>query len=142
MVMGSKDKNMPKKPSRHDFSIKGLFGIVKNSFNGLKNFFKYERSALVYLLAFAFTVGAGIILQMSMMEWILIFFVLFTMLASELLNTAIESICDLVSPEYNPFVKIAKDSGSAATGVLTILWLIVILIIYVPKVVEVIGTLF
>ena len=127
-----------KKTNRLDFSFKGLFSIVINSVNGLKNFFKYERSALVYLVASVFTVGAGIILQMSMMEWVMIFFVLLTMLASELLNTAIEAICDLVSPEYNPFVKIAKDSGSAATGVLTILWVIVILAIYAPKVIEII----
>ena len=144
MDTGLKDKKaeMPKKPNRLDFSFKGLFGIVRNSLCGLRNFFKYERSALVYLMASAFTVGAGIILQMSMMEWVMIFFVLLTMLASELLNTAIEAICDLVSPEYNPFVKIAKDSGSAATGVLAILWSIVILMIYLPKVVEIIKDLF
>ena len=140
----SKDnkRKRPNKPNRLDFSFKGLFSIVINSYNGLKNFFKYERSALVYLIASAFTVGAGIILQMSMMEWVMIFFVLLTMLASELLNTAIEAICDLVSPEYNPFVKVAKDSGSAATGVLTILWMIVIFIIYLPKVIELAKTLF
>ena len=139
----SRDKNrtVGKKSTRLDFSIKGLFGIAVNSFNGLKSFFMYERSALVYLVAFAFTIGAGIILQMNMMEWVMIFFVLLTMLASELLNTAIEAICDLVSPEYNPFVKIAKDSGSAATGVLTILWVIVILMIYAPKVIEIVKDL-
>jgi diacylglycerol kinase (ATP) len=32
----------------------------------------------------------------------------------ELLNMAIEKICDLVSPDFNPLVKIAKDVGSAA----------------------------
>ena len=64
------------------------------------------------------------------------------MLASELLNTAIEAVCDLVSPEYNPFVKIAKDSGSAATGVLSILWAIMILMIYLPKVIEILNKLF
>ncbi len=131
-------KSVCTKSSRLDFSVKGLFSIVRNSYNGLKNFFRYERSALVYLIAFAFTIGAGLILQMNMMEWVMIFFVLLTMLASELLNTAIEAICDLVSPEYNPFVKVAKDSGSAATGVLTILWIIILLLIYVPKVVQII----
>jgi diacylglycerol kinase (ATP) len=33
---------------------------------------------------------------------------------SELLNSAIEDVCDLVSPEYNEKVKTAKDKGSAA----------------------------
>lgn len=143
MVMESKDKKkVNKKAGRKDLSFKSMCSVVTNTFNGLRNFFRYERSALVYLIASAFTIGAGIILQMSMMEWIMIFFVLLTMLASELLNTAIEAVCDLVSPEYNPFVKIAKDSGSAATGVLSILWAIMILMIYLPKVIEILNKLF
>ena len=143
MVMESKDKKkVTKKAGRKDLSFKSMCSVVTNTLNGLRNFFRYERSALVYLIASAFTIGAGIILQMSMMEWIMIFFVLLTMLASELLNTAIEAVCDLVSPEYNPFVKIAKDSGSAATGVLSILWAIMILMIYLPKVIEILNKLF
>lgn len=143
MVMESKDKKKScKKAGRKDLSFKSMCSILTNTINGLRNFFRYERSALVYLIASAFTIGAGIILQMSMMEWIMIFFVLLTMLASELLNTAIEAVCDLVSPEYNPFVKIAKDSGSAATGVLSLLWAIMILLIYAPKVVEIVKELF
>jgi diacylglycerol kinase (ATP) len=33
---------------------------------------------------------------------------------AELLNSAIESLCNLVSPEYNPLIKRAKDAASAA----------------------------
>jgi Diacylglycerol kinase len=123
-----------KKANRKDLGIKSLFKIFKNSLSGLGYFFKYERSSIVYLLAFGFSIGAGIILQMNLMEWIVIIFVLLSMLSSELLNTAIEAVCDLVSPEYNPLVKIAKDTGSAATGVLSILWVVVIVVIYAPKV--------
>lgn len=130
-----------KKATRKDLGIKSLFKILGHSFDGLTYFFKYERSAIVYLLAAAFSIGAGIILQMHMMEWIVISFVLLSMLALELLNTAIEAICDLVCPEYNPLVKIAKDTGSAATGVLSILWVVVILVIYAPKVWEIVRTI-
>ena len=35
-------------------------------------------------------------------------------MALELLNTAIENICNLVSPDFNPLVKKAKDAASAA----------------------------
>lgn len=38
-------------------------------------------------------------------------------MALELLNIGIEAVCDLVSPEFHPLVKIAKDAGSAAVGV-------------------------
>ncbi len=35
-------------------------------------------------------------------------------IAIELLNSAIESLADLVSPEFHPLVQKAKDAGSAA----------------------------
>lgn len=133
-----KDKKIA---NRKNLGIKSLLKILGHSFDGLVYFFKYERSSIVYLIAAAFSIGAGVILQMSLMEWIVIMFVLLSMLASELLNTAIEAICDLVSPEYNPLIKIAKDTGSAATGVLSILWVVVILVIYAPKVWEIIRTI-
>lgn len=48
-------------------------------------------------------------------------------LVIELVNTAIERICDLVSPNYNLLVKQAKDLGSAATATAVagnvVLWL-------------------
>ena len=40
--------------------------------------------------------------------------VIVLVVAIELLNNAIEAICDLVHPERHELVKIAKDSGSAA----------------------------
>ena len=33
---------------------------------------------------------------------------------AELFNSALEDLCDLVSPDFNPYVKSAKDKGSAA----------------------------
>lgn len=40
--------------------------------------------------------------------------VFFLIPLTELLNTAVEDVCDLVSPGYNDFIKNAKDKGSAA----------------------------
>lgn len=39
---------------------------------------------------------------------------LFLLLAVELLNTAIEKICDHVTPDLHPHIKFVKDAGSAA----------------------------
>ena len=80
-------------------------------------------------------------LEMSPMEWLVIIMVLFTTLSVELLNTAIEKVCDLVTKDYNMNIKVAKDAGSAATGVLTLVGIVVVLIIYVPKIIEFIESL-
>ena len=76
---------------------------------------------------------------MTAIEWLFMIFILLTMLAIELLNTAIEAVCDLVSPGYNKLVKVAKDTASAATCSISIALVIAILIIYVPKIAALLG---
>jgi diacylglycerol kinase (ATP) len=46
--------------------------------------------------------------------WLVLISVIFFVMIVEVLNTAIEAVCDLVSPDFNPLVKIAKDCGSLA----------------------------
>ena len=54
----------------------------------------------------------------------------------ELINTAIEATVDMVTNEYNEYAKIAKDCGSAATGLMSVLATIVNLIIFLPYFIE------
>ena len=76
---------------------------------------------------------------MTPVEWLFMIFILLTMLAIELLNTSIEAVCDLVSPEYNKLVKVAKDCASAATFSIATALFIAVLIIYVPKIISILG---
>lgn len=137
----NKQVRVGKKRTLKDFSMKSLMGVFKNSWSGIYHFYKYERSAILHLIAAILMLLGAWLLDMTPMEWLLIIMVLFTTLSVELLNTAIEAVCDLVMPEYNEYVKIAKDAGSAATGVLTLVGIVVILIIYIPKVVQIIGVI-
>ena len=50
----------------------------------------------------------------------------------EFLNTAIEAVVDMVTQKYHPLAKIAKDCGSAATCMATLIATIVHLWIYMP----------
>lgn len=122
-----------------DFSFHSLMNVCKNSWSGLYHFYKYERSAVLHLVAAVLMLLSAWLLNMTPMEWLLIILLLFTTLSVELLNTAIEAVCDLVSPEYNEYVKIAKDAGSAATGVLSLVGIVFILVIYIPKFIQLIG---
>jgi diacylglycerol kinase (ATP) len=59
-------------------------------------------------------------LFLALLCWLLV-------LAVELLNSSVERVCDLVSPNYNSLIKQAKDLASACTAVLVaanvLLWL-------------------
>lgn len=73
-----------------------------------------QPNAWIELAASASVVLAGMWLGIRAWEWALLLATVFGVLALEALNTAIESVVDLVSPGYHPLAKIAKDSAAAA----------------------------
>ena len=147
MHMELEDKNLKNKLSneksfvvkKKSFKISSLLNILKYSFQGYAHFYKYERSAIIHLVVAVIIILGSLTLNMSAIEWLFMIFILLTMLAIELLNTAIEAVCDLVSPGYNKLVKVAKDTASAATCSISIALIIAILIIYVPKIIRILG---
>ena len=111
---------------RRNFTPNGVLQTIKNSLNGIKCYAKDGKSIILYVL--------GVIL-----EWILIVCILGIILSIELLNTGIEAVCDAITREYNSFIKIAKDCGSAATMVAVLVALILNVIIFLPKILILFG---
>ena len=123
--------------SRSEIKRKGFKRFLKSfkfSWDGLKYAYKNEQSMLIHLLFTIIVVLLGFLLNVSHTEWAIIFLSLGVTLVIELINTAIEAAVDLITLEINPLAKIAKDCGSAATFVLSVIATIICLIIFVPKV--------
>ena len=57
-----------------------------------------------------------------------------SVLAAEAVNSSIEALADLVSPEYNEAIKRTKDLAAGAVLILAISAAIVGLIIFIPKI--------
>ena len=105
------------------------------SFHGLKYAYKNESGILIHLVVSIITIIIGLFLKPSFTQWGIIFIALGVILSIELLNTAIEAVVDMVTIEYNELAKIAKDCGSAATFVVSVIGAITIGAIYVPKII-------
>ncbi len=133
------DLNKSFKKKKRDFKLTSLINVIKYSFQGYAHFYKYERSAILHLIVAIVIILGSLTLNMTAIEWLFMIFILLTMLAIELINTSIEAICDLVSPEYNKLIKVAKDTASAATCSISIALVIAIFIIYVPKIISILG---
>lgn len=101
---------------------------------GLVYTFKTQGNFRFHLAAIIFTISFSAYFNVSKTEWIIILFCIALVLFAELLNTSIESIVDLVSPEYNKLAKIAKDTAAASVLIFAIMSLIIGLIIFVPYV--------
>lgn len=56
----------------------------------------------------------GLWLSISRIEWVVIIFVITLVWLAEFLNTALEAVVDLASPEQNHLAKVGKDVGAAA----------------------------
>lgn len=133
MNMELKDK-IEQDLKRRDVTPKSFWQTLKNSMNGLKSYAKEGKSIIFYSIGVIIEVIMGIVYQISGLEWILIICILGIILAIELINTALESVCDAVTQEYNEFIKVAKDCGSASTGVVCIVAVLLNIIIFLPKI--------
>ena len=129
MNMISRDERKAQKGIKkffHSFTypIKGL----KYAYRNEKNLaFDVGMALVVYIAAFIF--------KLSGIEWAILMLTMGLVISCELINTAIEAVVDLVTEEYHPLAKVAKDTAAAAVFVFAIIAIIVGLIIFGPKVV-------
>lgn len=124
-------------PEKHEVGlIKNFTNKCKYSLQGLSYCFKNESSFLLTTILGCVIIILGILFDISFIEWVISFGSLALILITELINTAIESIVDMITLDYNENAKIAKDCGSAATGITSVLTGIVNLIIFVPHIIK------
>ncbi len=119
-----------------EFGFKRFLKSFKYSLDGLKYAYKNEQSMLVHLIVTIIAITLGILFKISNFEWIITIFLLSVTASLELLNTAIEAVCDMVTLEYNKLAKVAKDTASASVFFTSMLGAVSGLIIYVPKFIE------
>ena len=84
------------------------------AFEGLRYAFRSQRSLRIESIIAGFIVLIGFALDISRLEWVIVIISISFIIGLELVNTAIEAIVDLASPEYHPLAKAAKDVASAA----------------------------
>ena len=125
-----------KKQEKHKkMSFQRFLNSIKYSVDGLVNAYKNEQSLWLHAMCTILIVILGFALQISFIQWAIIVIALVVVLAVELLNTAIEATVDLVTKEIHPLAKIAKDCGSAAAFVSSIMVFIICCFIFIPKII-------
>ncbi len=92
---------------------------------------KTERNIKVMLAMGAFTIIAGFIVGLDVVEWAIVAVCIGLVIHGELCNTAIEAIVDLATQEMHPLAKRAKDIAAASVYVLSITAAIVGVLVFV-----------
>ena len=125
--------NSKKQKEHKKMSFKRFLNSIKYSVDGLVNAYQNEQSLWLHAMCTIIIIILGFALKISFIQWAIIALVI--VLAVELLNTAIEATVDLVTKEIHPLAKVAKDCGSAAAFVSSIMVFIICCFIFVPKII-------
>ncbi|GAB3933531.1 diacylglycerol kinase family protein [Mucilaginibacter myungsuensis] len=108
------------------------------AFKGIGYAMATQLNFRVHLVASLTAAVLGYALHVSTNEWIWIIFCMALVMSAELMNTAIEVLVDLVSPEYNKKAGHVKDVAAGAVLVTAIFALITGSIIFLPKIIALI----
>jgi diacylglycerol kinase (ATP) len=96
-----------------------------NAIEGLIFVFKSQRSMKVHFIFTFLIVTVCVILKVDFVDFLFLVFAMSFVLITEMLNTALEMIMDMISESYHPLVRIAKDVSAGAVLIATITAIIV-----------------
>lgn len=107
--------------------------------NGLINVIKHEQNMKIHLTIAPLIIVLAFLLEISKTEKMIVFLIIGIVLALEVLNTAIERTVDLVTTEYHPVAKIAKDVSAAAVLVFSVFAFIIGVMIFMRPLLHFLG---
>ena len=114
--------------------IKERIKSFSYALKGIRLLFGSEINARVHLVFTFCVVGAGFFFSINSTEWSLIILAIAMVLSAEAMNTAIEFLTDLVSPEYHDLAKKTKDLAAGAVLITAIGAALIGAIIFLPKI--------
>lgn len=100
---------MKKQINSFKFAFEGIFSAIKT-----ESHLRFHLVAAFYVFLFA---ALG---EFSFTQWTVLIITSALVIFAELVNTALEEVCDLYSKEYNPHIKRIKDVSAAAVLVLSL----------------------
>ena len=124
MIPGS-DKDHPSFRHSFGFAIQGFLTALRT-----------KRNIRVMLGGGVFALVMGFILQLDLLSWAIVLICCGMVIAGELMNTALETVVDLVSPEFHPLAGRAKDIAAAAVWTLSIVAAIVGIFVFINAVIN------
>ena len=103
------------------------------AFAGLAYVFRTQRNFRIHLSIGIIAALVGLLVRLSWVEWAVVVILVVVVLAAEMVNTMVESLVDLVTQEYHPLAKVAKDVAAGVVLLCAIGAAVVGLLIFVPK---------
>ena len=117
--MAANDRR-PDKGDHNEHNRQTLARSFANAWNGIVTCILEERNIKIHCFAAVMVLIFGNILHISYTEWLICFVLFGLIMGLELVNTAVESAVDLVTDEWKPLAKRAKDCAAGAVLIASI----------------------
>lgn len=115
---------------------KNFIDAAKNAIEGIIQVFNTEANFRIQLVFAILAIIVGIIFGLNTIEFAIIFFTITSVIFAEFINTAIETVVDMVTEEYNEKAKKAKDISAGVTLIVALNAVVIGCLIFLPKVCE------
>lgn len=112
---------------------------VRYALAGIVTFFSRERNGQIQGVAAILTLILGFSFGITRSEWLAVILCVCMVLVLEMINSGLEKICNLISIEYHPEIKIIKDIAAGAVLIAACGAAIVGAIIFLPYLSELLG---
>ena len=83
------------------------------AFEGWAFVLRTQHNAWIHGIISVVIVGLGLWLHLERIEWAILILTMMVVWMAEFFNTALEAIVDMVSPDFHPLAKVAKDVAAA-----------------------------
>ena len=110
-----------------------------NAVAGLFSALRTEKNLRVHIIATAGVILLGLLLKITLYEWIALILIISLVIISELFNTALEISVDYFSPEENAFARKIKDVSAAAVLIAALSSILLGILIFGKRLLTCIG---
>ena len=122
------------RPTSGQFSVSGRIRSFKYAINGVILMLKSQHNAWLHATASVAVLLVGAFFRLSPAEWCWLVIAIMAVWTAEALNTALEFLADVASPEFHPLAKKAKDVAAGAVLISAVGSAVIALLIFGPHI--------
>ena len=113
-----------------------------HAFHGLRYVLRTQRNAWIHAAFSTAVLLVALWLHLPLRDWAVLFLTIALVWTAEFINTALEAVVDLASPQQHPLAKVGKDVGAAAVLLASLAAILVGLLLLGPPLLEKLKLLF
>ena len=114
---------------------RNLYDSFVHASVGIRDALKKEPNLRIHLFMSVLAISGAIYLKFNFLEWAIIVLTIALVFILELINTTMETVVDIVSPEIKEKARVAKDVSAAGVLLAAITSLFVAGLLYIPKII-------